>query len=206
MPCCKSIFLTFTAVSTILPTASSAISAPPVIFSLFPYSIFVSYSLSPVYAFPLGYLIAIGPSNPAANSSIFSNSKTFLGAITVILGILLKYDMSNIPWCVSPSLPTSPALSTANITGSLPIQTSWRIWSYALWKNVEYIATTGFMPFEAMPAAKVTACSSAIPTSKNLSGNLSAIRFSPVPDGIAADIATIFSSLSASSTSFLLNT
>ena len=48
------------------------------------------------------------------------------------------------------------------------------------------------MPFAAKPAAKVTACSSAIPTSKNLSGYLSPNFFKPVPSGIAAVIATIF--------------
>ena len=44
-----------------------------------------------------------------------------------------------------------------------------------------------------MPAANVNACSSAIPTSKNRSGNISLKVFKPVPEGIAAVIATIFS-------------
>ena len=37
--------------------------------------------------------------------------------------------------------------------------------------NEEYTAKYGLYPCAASPAAKVTACSSAIPTSKNLSGN-----------------------------------
>ena len=35
---------------------------------------------------------------------------------------------------------------------------------------MEYTANTGFIPALARPAANVTACSSAIPTSKNLDG------------------------------------
>ena len=50
----------------------------------------------------------------------------------------------------------------------------------------------------AIPAEKVTACCSAIPTSKQRRGNRSAKRFSPVPSGIAAVTATIFSSRVAS--------
>ena len=55
------------------------------------------------------------------------------------------------------------------------------------------------MPALAMPAAMVTACSSAMPTSKNLSGKRSANSLSPVPDGIAAVIAAMRLSFSASS-------
>ena len=47
--------------------------------------------------------------------------------------------------------------------------------------------------------AKVTACSSAIPTSKNLSGKRLAKASSPVPFAIAAVIAVIFLSFSANS-------
>lgn len=46
-------------------------------------------------------------------------------------------------------------------------------------------------PAAAMPAADVTACCSAMPTSKNLSGNFCANFFSPVPSGIAAVTAAI---------------
>ena len=46
----------------------------------------------------------------------------------------------------------------------------------------------------ARPAAKVTACCSAMPTSKVRSGNASPNRSSPVPDGMAAVIATMLSS------------
>ena len=47
------------------------------------------------------------------------------------------------------------------------------------------------------PAAKVTTCCSAIPTSNALSGNFFSNKFKPVPDGIAPVIPTIFVSLSA---------
>ncbi len=49
----------------------------------------------------------------------------------------------------------------------------------------------GISPPTARPAAKVTACSSAMPTSKNRSGKTFLNRFSPVPSGMAAVIATI---------------
>ena len=62
------------------------------------------------------------------------------------------------------------------------------------------MAVTGFIPSAARPAAKVTACCSAIPTSKKRSGNLRANAATPVPSGIAAVIATIVLSCSASST------
>ena len=57
------------------------------------------------------------------------------------------------------------------------------------------------MPSAAIPAAKVTACCSAIPTSKTCSGNEFAILSSPVPEGIAAVIATILLSFAARSVS-----
>ena len=41
------------------------------------------------------------------------------------------------------------------------------------WRKVEYIAQKGFKPPFAIPAQKVTACCSAIPTSKVLPGKLS---------------------------------
>ena len=56
------------------------------------------------------------------------------------------------------------------------------------------------------PAAKVTACCSAMPTSNMRSGNFSATLSRPVPDGIAAVIATTFSSRSISSVSALAYT
>src|ERR1700761_4127424 len=68
------------------------------------------------------------------------------------------------------------------------------------------MATKGFMPSDAMPAAKVTACCSAMPTSKVRLGNLSPNRLRPVPDGIAAVIATMRSSASASLMSCLAKT
>ena len=45
-------------------------------------------------------------------------------------------------------------------------------------------AAAGFIPAAAIPAENVTACSSAIPTSKNLSGNIFLNRFKPVPSEI----------------------
>ncbi len=56
----------------------------------------------------------------------------------------------------------------------------------------------------ARPVASVTACCSAIPTSKNRSGNSAWKRFSPVPVGIPAVIATIRRSARASSISSAL--
>ena len=52
-------------------------------------------------------------------------------------------------------------------------------------------------PSKASPVAKVTACCSHIPTSKNLSGYFSEKSFKPVPSLIAAVIAIIRGSISA---------
>src|SRR5256885_14747539 len=46
------------------------------------------------------------------------------------------------------------------------------------------------MPWVARPAAKVVACASAMPTSKKRSGHFFWKMWVPVPDGIAAVIAT----------------
>src|SRR5881396_2316668 len=46
------------------------------------------------------------------------------------------------------------------------------------------------MPWVASPAAKVVACASAIPTSKKRSGHFFWNRLAPVPEGLAAVIAT----------------
>ena len=54
------------------------------------------------------------------------------------------------------------------------------------------MATTGLRPPSAIPAAAVTACCSAIPTSKQRSGNLSRKERRPVESGIAAVTATTF--------------
>ena len=53
------------------------------------------------------------------------------------------------------------------------------------------------MPLVARPAANVTACCSAIPTSKVRLGNSFSKMSNPVPEGIAAVIATIFLSFFA---------
>ena len=93
-----------------------------------------------------------------------------------------------------------PALSIAKITGIFWIHTSCIIWSKALCRNVEYTANIGLSPALAIPAAKVVACSSAIPTSKNLFGYNLANSLRPVPSGIAAVKHTSFSFSSASAT------
>ena len=56
------------------------------------------------------------------------------------------------------------------------------------------------MPFVASPALRVTACCSAIPTSKALLGIFFIMIFSDEPEGIAGVIPIIFSFFSASST------
>ena len=61
--------------------------------------------------------------------------------------------------------------------------------------------TTGRSPRIASPAAKVTACCSAMPTSKKRSGKRCENSSSPVDDAIAAVIATMRSSASAASQS-----
>ena len=53
------------------------------------------------------------------------------------------------------------------------------------------MAMTGFIPSVAKPAAKVTPCCSAMPTSKNRSGYLRANSVNPVPSGMAAVTATM---------------
>ncbi|MNQ75086.1 hypothetical protein D3C85_898660 [compost metagenome] len=58
----------------------------------------------------------------------------------------------------------------------------------------------GTKPWVAKPAEKVTACCSAIPTSKALSGIAFIIIFSEQPDGIAGVIPTILLFASANST------
>ncbi len=68
------------------------------------------------------------------------------------------------------------------------------------------MAQTGFTPCVAIPAAKVTACPSAMPTSKNRDGCRDANSAVPVPLGIAAVIATSLGSMSASSASPFPNT
>ena len=61
-------------------------------------------------------------------------------------------------------------------------------------------------PDTARPPAIVTLCSSAIPQSKNLAGYFIWKLSSPVPSVIAAEIATIFGFLAASSVIVFANT
>src|SRR5690554_5638783 len=70
----------------------------------------------------------------------------------------------------------------------------------------EYILQKGFKPWVANPAEKVTACCSAIPTSKARSGIAFIIMFMEDPDGMAGVIPTILSSFSANSTRVCPNT
>ena len=58
------------------------------------------------------------------------------------------------------------------------------------------MATTGLQPALAIPAAMMTACSSAIPTSKTRSGKRFLTSTKAVPSSIAALIATILLSVS----------
>jgi hypothetical protein len=51
------------------------------------------------------------------------------------------------------------------VTGAPSNATSINSWSNARLRNVEYSATTGRNPPRASPAADVTACCSAMPTS-----------------------------------------
>ena len=60
------------------------------------------------------------------------------------------------------------------------------------------MVANGLKPSAAKPPQKVTACCSAMPTSKQRLGNSFSNRSSPVPDGIAAVTATILASLRAS--------
>ena len=62
------------------------------------------------------------------------------------------------------------------------------------------------MPEAAIPAAKVTAYSSAIPTSKKRSGYVFLNVLSPVPDGIAAVMAVTLSFSFAMASSVLEKT
>jgi hypothetical protein len=65
-----------------------------------------------------------------------------------------------------------PELLKTKTTGRFNSPTSKFAWSKAREKKVEYTAKTGLSPPMAIPAAAVTACCSAMPTSKNRFGNL----------------------------------
>ena len=54
--------------------------------------------------------------------------------------------------------------------------------------------TKGLSPFDAIPAAMLTACCSAMPTSKTLSGKSRLTSAKPVPSSIAALMPTTVSS------------
>ena len=83
--------------------------------------------------------------------------------------------------------------------------TSRLAWSKARVRNVEYTATTGRSPAMAMPAAAVTACCSAMPTSTKRSGKRSWNGSRPVEPGMAAVMATTSGRSSASLMSASVN-
>ena len=99
-------------------------------------------------------------------------------------------DMSHMPLWLAPSSPVTPARSSTNVTPHWCSATSISTWSKARLRNVAYSATTGCIPAMASPAADVTACCSAMPTSKVRSGNIDWNLSSPTGCIIAAVIAT----------------
>ena len=74
------------------------------------------------------------------------------------------------PWWLAPSSPVTPARSSTSVTPALCSATSISNWSKARLRKVAYSAITGCRPAAAMPAAEVSACCSAIPTSKQRCG------------------------------------
>ena len=94
------------------------------------------------------------------------------------------------PLWLAPSSPVTPARSSTKVTAWPCRATSIRAWSKARLRKVAYSATTGCMPPIASPAAEVTACCSAMPTSKVRSGHLQEKACSPTGCSIAAVIAT----------------
>jgi len=138
-----------------------------------------------------------GPFSASASASMTSTSWAFDGANTVMPGMDSDSTRSSTPWWLGPSSPVMPARSRTNTTRASWSPTSRLAWSKARLKNVEYTATTGRSPPMAIPAAAVTACCSAMPTSTNRSGKRSWNARSPVGPGIAAVMATIRGSASA---------
>ena len=94
-----------------------------------------------------------------------STSSAEDGVKTVIPGIDNARVRSSTPWWLGPSSPVTPARSSTKTTGHPCSPTSRFAWSKARLRNVEYTATTGRRPVIAIPAAAVTSCCSAIPTS-----------------------------------------
>ena len=132
-----SISATFIAVTTVLPSATIVMSLPSSSISAFPS--FISFCLFPSFStYPsLGYLMAIGALYFIAKFIMFENSVASFGAIIVMFGMCDRYDRSYIPWCVSPSEPTIPALSIARITCAFCNAMSCIISSYPRCRNVE---------------------------------------------------------------------
>ena len=113
----SSISAIFFALATVFPIAIIDISEPSFIISAFPNFNSSHFSNFSFASPPLGYLITTGFFKFTANSNISSSSLKSFGAIIVKFGTSLKNAISNVPWCVSPSAPTIPALSTHIITG-----------------------------------------------------------------------------------------
>ncbi len=110
------------------------------------------------------------------------------------------------PLCEGPSLPVTPARSSTRVTAWPCRATSISSWSKARLRNVEYTATTGCNPPRASPAAAVSACCSAMPTSRQRSGNAAANGARPVGPSIAAVIATTSGRREPSATISVANT
>jgi hypothetical protein len=139
-----------------------------------------------------------GPSVTAtASRSASRRVASSRGAARASPGTTERIDMSHMPLCEAPSSPVTPARSSTKVTGSRCSATSSNTWSKARFRKVAYTATTGCNPPEANPAAEVTACCSAMPTSKHRSGNRSRNGSRPVLSGIAAVMATTSGCVSA---------
>ena len=87
---------------------------------------------------------------------------------------------------VLPSSPTNPARSIANTTGKFWTTTSWTTESNPRCRRGSRFAQIVLMPAVARPAANVTACCSAMPTSNTRSGVLRGRERGRLPSSIAA--------------------
>ena len=81
--------------------------------------------------------MANGPPRARAVCSACASSASFDGASTRMFGTMRVNARSNMPWCVGPSSPTTPARSMANTTSKFGRALLMIIWSMARCKNVE---------------------------------------------------------------------
>ena len=93
-------------------------------------------------------------------------------------------DRSQMPLWLAPSSLSSLALSRAKVTPALWSAQSKRTWSNAVQAKVAQ-SHHRVLTAERNPAAEVTACCSAIPTSKQRSGNVCSNSANPVGPSIA---------------------